>query len=105
MTDREEIVRALTLWFQPGDVFEIRALGATTGMNNRPHTESGYFDYDHAAVRSGERGRAAFGDLQRIGRRRAAGRDCRRGLGFRRCCLRFRRCRTRGQHQRSQYHN
>ena len=49
MTDREEIVRALTLWFQPGDVFEIRALGATTGMNNRPHTESGYFDYDHAA--------------------------------------------------------
>ena len=49
MSDKEEIVRALTLWFQPGDVFEIRALGATTGMNTRPHTESGYFDFEHAA--------------------------------------------------------
>lgn len=49
MIDKEEIVRALTLWFQPGDVFEIRALDAVTGQNLRCHTESGYFDYEHIA--------------------------------------------------------
>lgn len=47
MIDKEEIVRALTLWFQPGDVFEIRALGASTGLYRNPHTETGYFDFDH----------------------------------------------------------
>jgi len=47
MIDKEEIVRALTLWFQPGDVFEIRALGASTGLYRNPHTETGYFDYEH----------------------------------------------------------
>lgn len=47
MIDKEEIVRALTLWFQPGDVFEVRALGASTGLYRNPHTETGYFDFDH----------------------------------------------------------
>ncbi len=49
MTDRKEIIRALQLWFEPGDVFEIRALDAVTGQNLRCHTESGYFDYEHIA--------------------------------------------------------
>lgn len=47
MIDKEEIIRALTLWFQPGDVFEIRALKAITPARQFEHTESGYFDYDH----------------------------------------------------------
>jgi len=33
--------------FSPGDVFEIRALEASVQGNRRPHTEIGYFDYDH----------------------------------------------------------
>ena len=49
MTNREEIIRALTTWFQPGDVFEIRALNAQTAESMRPHTASGYFEYDHIA--------------------------------------------------------
>ncbi|OQA76625.1 MAG: hypothetical protein BWY31_04632 [Lentisphaerae bacterium ADurb.Bin242] len=47
MIDKEEIVRALKLWFQPGDVFEVRVLKAVTGGYLKPHTESGYFDYEH----------------------------------------------------------
>lgn len=47
MIDKEEIIRALTLWFQPGDVFEVRALGASTGLYRNPHTETGYFDFEH----------------------------------------------------------
>ena len=47
MIDQEEIVRALKLWFQPGDVFEVRVLKAVTPGYLKPHTESGYFDYDN----------------------------------------------------------
>ncbi len=47
MVNKEEIIRALTLWFQPGDVFEIRVLDAVTSDYRREHVESGYFDYDH----------------------------------------------------------
>lgn len=38
---------ALKAIFQPGDVFEIRALDAQTTAYSRPHTVSGYFDYEH----------------------------------------------------------
>ena len=47
MTNREEVIRALRLLFAPGDVFEIRILKAVTGGYQRPHTESGYFDFEH----------------------------------------------------------
>ena len=47
MTDREEIIRALSLWFRPGDVFEVRVLGATSPGNRLEHTASGYFDFEH----------------------------------------------------------
>jgi len=47
MTDKEEIIRALSLWFKPGDVFEIRALGATSSGSRQEHMVSGYFDYEH----------------------------------------------------------
>lgn len=47
MTDKEEIIRALKLWFLPGDVFEIRILKAVTPGYLKTHTESGYFDYDN----------------------------------------------------------
>ena len=45
--NKEEIIKALKLFFQPGDVFEIRCLGATIPGMRYPHTESGYFDYKH----------------------------------------------------------
>ena len=45
--NKDEIERALRLWFQPGDVFEIRALEASTHAYFRDHVESGYFDYAH----------------------------------------------------------
>ena len=44
--DDIEITRALRAWFTPGDVFEIRILGAETGGYRKPHTESGYFTYE-----------------------------------------------------------
>ena len=47
MTNREEIIRALRLLFSEGDVFEIRILKAVSTGYQRPHTESGYFDYEH----------------------------------------------------------
>lgn len=47
MIDANEIIRALKLWFQPGDVFEVRVLDAISADWMRPHTESGYFDYEH----------------------------------------------------------
>ncbi|MDR0418333.1 MAG: hypothetical protein LBH08_02780 [Puniceicoccales bacterium] len=47
MTDKTLITKALKLWFEPGDVFEIRALDAITTDYRRPHVESGYFDYEH----------------------------------------------------------
>ena len=48
-TDKEMIITALKLWFQKGDVFEIRVLDAVSSNWMRPHMESGYFDYDHIA--------------------------------------------------------
>ena len=45
--DKVEAVNALQKIFRPGDVFEIRALDASTTAYNRPHTVSGYFDYEH----------------------------------------------------------
>jgi len=47
MTDKDEIIRALSLWFRPSDVFEVRVLGATSSGNRMEHTVSGYFDYEH----------------------------------------------------------
>ena len=47
MFNSQEITKALRLFFQPGDVFEVRVLDAVTRAYYRPHIESGYFDYDH----------------------------------------------------------
>lgn len=43
----ETVTAVLKRVFTPGDVFEIRALEATRPGFRRPHTESGYFDYEH----------------------------------------------------------
>ena len=40
-TDKEMIITALKLWFQKGDVFEIRVLDAVSSNWMRPHMESG----------------------------------------------------------------
>ena len=45
--NNKEIIKALKLFFQPRDVFEIRCLGAAIPGMRYPHTESGYFDYEH----------------------------------------------------------
>lgn len=45
--DKTEMMRALTAFFQPGDVFEIRVLEASTPEYRKPHIESGYFDFEH----------------------------------------------------------
>ena len=42
--DAKKITEALRLWFQPGDVFEVRVLDAVTRAYYRPHIESGYFE-------------------------------------------------------------
>ena len=42
-----EAASALKYIFRSGDVFEIRALDAQTTSYSRPHTVSGYFDYEH----------------------------------------------------------
>ena len=47
MIDKEEIIRALTTWFLPGDVFEIRVLNAMSAESMRPHTAAGYFNYEN----------------------------------------------------------
>ena len=47
-TDKSMIITALKLWFQKGDVFEIRVLDAVSSNWMRPHMESGYFDYDRS---------------------------------------------------------
>ena len=47
MINQNEIIRALRLWFQPGDVFEVRVLDACSPDYRREHVESGYFDFDH----------------------------------------------------------
>ncbi len=51
--DGDAAIQALQAIFRPGDVFEIRALDATTRGYNRPHTVSGYFDYEHIAMAVG----------------------------------------------------
>ena len=50
MTDANEITHALRLWFQAGDVFEVRVLDAVSADYRREHIESGYFDYDHISA-------------------------------------------------------
>jgi|GEM_PF-1662099 len=47
MIDLNELTHALRLWFQPGDVFEVRVLDGVTTDYRREHVESGYFDYEH----------------------------------------------------------
>lgn len=47
LIDEYKIISALKAIFQPGDVFEVRALDAITKAYNRPHIESGYFEYEH----------------------------------------------------------
>lgn len=47
--DEKEIMRALEVFFRPGDVFEVRVLDAVTAAYSRPHVESGYFDYENRA--------------------------------------------------------
>ena len=50
MTDANEIIHALHLWFQAGDVFEVRVLDAVSADYRREHIESGYFDYEHISA-------------------------------------------------------
>mgnify|MGYP005771712447 CR=1 FL=1 len=50
MTDANEIIHALRLWFQAGDVFEVRVLDAVSADYRREHIESGYFDYEHISA-------------------------------------------------------
>lgn len=50
MTDANEITHALRLWFQAGDVFEVRVLDAISADYRREHIESGYFDYEHISA-------------------------------------------------------
>ena len=50
MTDANEITHALRLWFQAGDVFEVRVLDAVSTDYRREHIESGYFDYEHISA-------------------------------------------------------
>ena len=50
MTDANEIIHALRLWFQTGDVFEVRVLDAVSADYRREHIESGYFDYEHISA-------------------------------------------------------
>ena len=50
MTDANEIIHALRLWFQAGDVFEVRVLDAVSADYWREHIESGYFDYEHISA-------------------------------------------------------
>ena len=50
MTDANEITHALHLWFQAGDVFEVRVLDAVSADYRREHIESGYFDYEHISA-------------------------------------------------------
>lgn len=47
MPNKQTIITALRVFFQPGDVFEIRVLDAVLPNSNWQHTQSGYFDYDH----------------------------------------------------------
>jgi hypothetical protein len=42
-----QITNWLRVFIAPGQVTELRALEVSTDGYRRPHTESGYFDYDH----------------------------------------------------------
>lgn len=48
--DVEETIRAMNLILEPGQVTELRALGVSTESYRRPHTVSGYFDFDNIEV-------------------------------------------------------
>ena len=47
MGNSDETIRFLRTIFAAGDVFEVRVLNASTADYQRPHAESGYFDYEH----------------------------------------------------------
>lgn len=45
--NKQQIIKALNIWFKPGDIFEIRILDAVLANSNWAHTASGYFDFDY----------------------------------------------------------
>lgn len=45
--DAGEVLRALRLFYDEGDCFEVRVLGVMSGVRRQPHVEGGYFDYAH----------------------------------------------------------
>jgi hypothetical protein len=59
--DTAEIVRALQVILQSGQVTELRALEAVTSEDRRPHTESGYFNDPAALAKAVERIKSARG--------------------------------------------
>ena len=42
-----KIATCLRVFFEPGDVVELRAVEVRRKQHERPHVESGFFDYDH----------------------------------------------------------
>ena len=50
MTDPKPIIDHLRMFFEPGDVFEIRVLDAVSPYSTWAHTESGYFEYEQIDV-------------------------------------------------------
>ena len=51
-TDTAEILRALALILEPGQVTELRALDATTPTYRKAHTEFGFFDDPHKLAKA-----------------------------------------------------
>ncbi len=47
MEQESEITKALRLFYESGNIFEVRILDAECTGYHRSHIESGYFDYDH----------------------------------------------------------
>ena len=47
MTDANEIIHALRLWFQAGDVFEVRVLDAVSADYRREHVKFSKWNYLH----------------------------------------------------------
>ena len=50
----ELVAQWLRLFIEPGQVVELRALGCSYKSYQRPHTEAGFFDYDHLDVMASE---------------------------------------------------
>ncbi len=48
LSDRQAIIRTMRLFHELGQVTEVRALDAVTDDDQRPHTESGFFDNPEA---------------------------------------------------------